>query len=121
MWEKCQEKNTSIKGNEITMKIKRRYHITVDGYKIDRELLSDKNLIEKVTRGLVEICKMKILYGPVVIQGVEENPGLTCFTIIDFSHISIHTFTDSLEICVDVFSCKDYDFDSARKYIQKMW
>lgn len=101
--------------------MKRRYHITVDGYKIKKKLLNDKKLIEKVTRDLVKICEMKILHGPVVIQGVPENPGLTCFTIIDFSHISIHTFTDVGEMCVDVFSCKDFNFGKARDYIQKAY
>jgi len=36
---------------------------------------------------------MKILFGPKVINGVDENHGLTAFCVIDFSHISIHTLT----------------------------
>jgi len=52
---------------------------------------------------------MRIIKGPIVAQGAEANPGLSILAIIDFSHISIHTFTKYREALVDVFSCREYD------------
>ena len=51
------------------------------------------------------------------MDGVPENPGLTGFAVLDFSHISIHTFTNENEICIDVFSCKKYDYEKVKKYV----
>ena len=51
---------------------------------------------------------MKILEGPIIAKGKEINPGLSSLAIIDFSHISIHTFTNSNEALIDIFSCKEY-------------
>lgn len=97
--------------------MEKRFHIIVDAWNVDPILLDDPKLIEDTARKLVGLCDMKILHGPVVIQGVPENPGITCFTIIDFSHISIHTFTATKEICVDVFSCKKYDYEKVKKFV----
>jgi S-adenosylmethionine/arginine decarboxylase-like enzyme len=58
---------------------------------------------------------MKVLHGPIVCEGVPENPGLSCLAVLDFSHISIHTFTRHHEIQVDIFSCKEYDRQLVRK------
>ncbi len=57
------------------------------------------------------------MHGPVVLEGVPENPGITGFAIIDFSHISVHTFTAEHEVCVDIFSCKPYDYEKVRNYV----
>lgn len=52
---------------------------------------------------------MKILEGPIIAEGVTDNPGLSALAIIDFSHISIHTFAKDNGALIDVFSCKEYD------------
>ncbi len=95
----------------------RRYHIIVDAYNCDPQILDDRQNLETVLRDIVDLCQMKILYGPVILEGVPENPGITGFAILDFSHISIHTFTAEKEICIDVFSCKKYDYDEDKKYV----
>ncbi len=97
----------------------RRYHIIVDAYNCDPQVLGNKQNLETVLRDIVDICKMKILHGPIILEGVAENPGLTGFAILDFSHISIHTFTAENEICIDVFSCKKYDYEKVKKYVME--
>ncbi|OGG69126.1 hypothetical protein A3F27_03400 [Candidatus Kaiserbacteria bacterium RIFCSPHIGHO2_12_FULL_53_13] len=69
----------------------------------DREAM--RNLVQKIA----DAVDMKILEGPIIAEGVQSNPGLSALAIIDFSHISIHTFTKYNEALVDVFSCKQYD------------
>ncbi len=95
----------------------RRFHIIVDAYNCNEQILDDRQNLETVLRDLVNLCAMKILYGPIILEGVPINPGLTGFCILDFSHISIHTFTKEKEICIDVFSCKKYDYEKVKKYV----
>ena len=60
---------------------------------------------------------MQILGGPVVTHGFPGNEGLSGFVLIDFSHISIHTFTKDKQALVDIFSCKAFDQEAAIKPI----
>lgn len=99
----------------------RRFHIIVDAVDCDRKAITDKNLLNKALRDIAKLCEMSVLYGPVVIEGLPVNPGLTGFVIVDFSHISIHTFSKTNEVCVDVFSCKKYDYNQVKNYIQNIF
>lgn len=97
----------------------RRYHIIIDAYNCQPNHLSDKDKIDKVIRDITKLCGMSLLHGPVVLDGVPENPGITGFAIIDFSHISIHTFTKEGELCVDIFSCKPFSYHKVREYTKE--
>ncbi len=97
----------------------RRYHIIIDAYNCQPSHLSDRDKVDKVIRDITKLCGMTLLHGPVVLEGVPENPGITGFAIIDFSHISIHTFTNAEELCIDIFSCKPFDYEKVKDYVQK--
>ncbi len=90
-----------------------RYHLIIDLSGVSPEKLTGKDNLEQFIGNLADLIKMKILYGPVGINGVEKNPGVTCFAVIDYSHISVHTFTDSAQAMVDIFSCKVFDQQQA--------
>lgn len=90
-----------------------RYHIIIDIASVEVELLRDTKRLEDFLTTLPGKIGMHILHGPVVVTGVPENPGLTGFVIIDFSHISIHTFTETGQAFIDIFSCKPFQEDSA--------
>lgn len=90
-----------------------RYHIIIDAQNVSQERLNDKEGITAFLNKLPGLIDMKILVPPTVVQGIPENPGITGFVIIDFSHISIHTFTAKDLAMVDIFSCKPYDQDVA--------
>jgi len=99
-------------------KFTRRFHIIIDAVDCNPVLINDKEKIDKAIKDITALCQMQILHGPVVIEGLPTNPGVTGFAVIEFSHISIHTFVPSNEICVDIFSCKQFDQDAIRKYIK---
>lgn len=96
----------------------RRYHIILDAYNCRKEHLSDTGKIDKAIRDIAKLCGMTLLHGPVVLEGVPENPGVTGFAIIDFSHISVHTFTRDKEMCVDIFSCKPFNYEKVSNYVK---
>ena len=102
-----------------SMFVSRRFHVVVDACDCDPKALVDKAHIENIIRTTALMCDMKILHGPVIIEGVPENPGVTGFAIIDFSHISVHTFSENNEICVDIFSCKPFDYGDVKEFVRK--
>jgi S-adenosylmethionine decarboxylase len=97
-----------------------RHHLIVDVVNVDFDKLNEKNFLIEIIYKIVELINMKILFGPKIIKGVEENPGLSAFCVIDFSHISIHTFTKSNEFYLDIFSCKPFNKNKVIQYIKKV-
>lgn len=63
---------------------------------------------------------MKILEGPIVVEGLPGNPGWTGFVVIDKSHIAIHTFSEGNKVSVDVFSCKPFEKDIVEERLNQM-
>ena len=99
------------------MHTKRYHHIfDIDHWtdKIGRE--AD---LEELVRKVATAVNMTILKGPIVAQGIPENPGFSALAIVDFSHISVHTFTKHDEALVDVFSCKEFDRDKLLQEVQE--
>jgi len=91
-----------------------RYHVIFD---IDHagELIRDKKGLSRFMKKTVESIGMSVIAGPTVVEGIPENPGLSGFAILDFSHISIHTFTAHDEALIDIFSCKPFDIPTVRE------
>lgn len=101
--------------------ISRRFHFIVDAFGCDIELLSDETFLTNLIKEISTLLDMTIIKGPEIAKGIPENPGLTAFAIIDFSHISIHTFTNSKEFCLDIFSCKQFDYKKLENYVLKIF
>ena len=98
--------------------ISKRFHIIIDAFDCDKTLLADKAFLLQFIKKVAKMLNMKILKGPEVAKGVPANPGLTLFAIIDFSHISIHTFTNPREFCLDIFSCKPFNYKKLENYVK---
>lgn len=97
----------------------RRFHFIIDAFNCDRALLSDRAFLTCLIKKIAKLIGMKIIKGPVAAKGIPLNPGFSVFAIIDFSHISIHTFTDPGEFCLDVFSCRPFNYKKLERYIKK--
>lgn len=99
------------------------FHIIFDAIGVDKELLDSDKFIFELIHEIPTLVGMKILSGPNMVRDHErpdnENPGISCFAIIDFSHISIHSFTKTKEILIDVFSCKKFDPQLIKRYLKK--
>ncbi|MDP3093728.1 MAG: S-adenosylmethionine decarboxylase [bacterium] len=99
--------------------ITQRFHYIFDAWGISSKKLSNKKLVNSLLKDVSKVCKMRIIGGPLVVQGVDDNPGISGFCIIDFSHISIHTFSNPREVCVDIFSCKPFNPEEVKTYLLK--
>lgn len=86
----------------------KRYHNIFDMTGCN-EKIEDKMIVREFVEAIAKSVDMHILEGPIIADGVASNPGLSALAIIDFSHISIHTFVKTKEVLIDVFSCKEYD------------
>jgi S-adenosylmethionine decarboxylase len=94
-----------------------RYHVIMDLENVSQEILNDVEGLREFLKKLPGTIDMSVLKGPEVVQGIPENPGITGFVIIDFSHISVHTFTKFGEALVDIFSCKPFEQENAIKAV----
>jgi len=91
-------------------------HLIIDGvlhHSVDMEVG------RRILSELPALIGMKVLAGPIVVEGVPENPGWTGFVIIDKSHISIHTFHEGNGVSIDVFSCKAFDEGVVVRYLEE--
>ena len=85
-----------------------RFHIICDLSGCNGNI-SDPAKVREFLEGLVKKVDMSILEGPIITEGQPDNPGVTGLVIIDFSHISCHTFTKYNEALIDIFSCKFFE------------
>ena len=96
------------------------YHIIFDAFGVDKKLLNSEEFGLRLLLGIPKLVGMKILSGPNLVRDYDKgHEGITGFAIIDFSHISLHTFVKTREIFVDVFSCKPFDYVKVRAYLYK--
>ena len=82
----------------------------------------DLKVMRKWTRSLIKDIDMKILGGPYAKYcEMEGDRGLTCVTIIETSHITLHSWDEFSPALVqmDVYSCKELDETIVFDYIYK--
>lgn len=96
------------------------YHIIFDAFGVNPKFLNDERFMTNILLELPPLMGMKILTGPSLVRDYSKHkPGITGFAIIDFSHISMHTFAKTREAFIDIFSCKPFAYDEARAYLLK--
>ena len=84
---------------------------------------SDENLVSEHVSNLIDRLDMKILMGPYAkYVNMTGNRGLTVATVIETSHVVMHTWdeSDPAIIQLDVYTCGDLDpqivFDWLEQY-----
>ena len=91
-------------------------HLIIDGV-LDHRIEKDDG--KRILSELPAEIGMKILAGPLIVEGEPENPGWTGFVVIDKSHIVIHTFDDGDKASIDIFSCKPFEKKVVLRYLEK--
>ena len=77
---------------------------------IDAEYKTEitKSQLKKFLDELPETLDMHNVIEPVIFEDDEHNPGLSGISIIDYSHVAVHTFTKTKRLNIDIFSCKEF-------------
>ncbi len=97
-------------------------HLTIDGYKGDREKLLDKDNILQFLSKVPDKLGMSPL-SEIVIEWCEPNHirdpgGWSGFLMVKESHFSVHTFPNKNFVSADVYTCKnDLDENYVKQYL----
>jgi S-adenosylmethionine/arginine decarboxylase-like enzyme len=82
----------------------------------------DETRAKEFLRELIEGINMKILFGPEArYVDVVGNRGLTCFAIIETSHVVMHTWDecDPAMIQLDVYTCGELNTNVVFDFLQQ--
>ena len=82
----------------------------------------DETHAKQFLRELIEGIRMRILFGPEArYVDVVGNRGLTCFAIIETSHVVMHTWDecDPAMIQLDVYTCGELDTDVVFDFLKQ--
>ena len=95
-------------------------HLMMDGYGCNKRKLMNMSYVYKFLDRFPELIGMTKIMPPYAFtySGLKpEDWGISGVVLIAESHISLHTFPEKNYFSADVFSCKDFDVDSAIEYI----
>lgn len=96
------------------------FHLTLDLYGCPLQTLNNMEVVYNSLNDLPNKIGMHPLIKPIVVNAaanvVKDPGGYSGFTIIQESHISVHTFTKRGFVSIDVYSCKEFDKDAAKKH-----
>ncbi len=99
-------------------------HLTLDGYGCSPERLADLDAIYEFLEHCPDLIHMTKIMPPYVFKYHAKAPedwGVSGFVLIAESHISIHTFPERGYLSLDIFSCKDFDFQQAVAYVTELF
>ena len=96
----------------------------LDFYGCDINALSSMDKCYYTLDTLPSILKMNKLIPPYVISASSNEDrdgkdpgGYTGFVVIAESHISLHTFAKRGFVSLDIYSCKEFDKESAKNFL----
>ncbi|MDA1188957.1 MAG: adenosylmethionine decarboxylase [Chloroflexi bacterium] len=99
-------------------------HLVIDGYGGAIGKLQDIEVVRKfldeypVAIGMTKIIEPQVY----TYRGQKlEDWGVSGFVLIAESHISVHTFPERGHINIDVFSCKDFDTETALEDVKALF
>ena len=98
-------------------------HLTLDGYGCSYERLTNLDAIYEFLDTCPDMIHMTKIMPPYVFKyhgKVPDDWGVSGFVLIAESHISIHTFPERGYLSLDIFSCKDFDYQQAVDYATEL-
>jgi len=89
-------------------------HLMLDAYEADEAKMADMKNVFHFLYSLPEMIGMSRLGLPMVVNADEtasgfDPGGITGITLINESHISIHTFPKRGFFTMDLYSCSDFE------------
>jgi len=96
-------------------------HLIIDGSRCDTRKLADRILVEQILNDYPAAIGMTKIGGPYMFEYQAPDPaysGVSGLVVIAESHIAIHTFPELDYFTMDIFSCKNFDHETAIEYIR---
>ena len=91
-----------------------------DAVDCNKKLITDQKFVFKLLVEIPKLIGMKVLVGPNLVRDYDpDNIGITGVAIVSFSHITIHTFDETCQAFIDIFSCRPFDYEKVRRYLYK--
>ena len=97
-------------------------HLILDGSKCNTQKLGDRILIEQLLNDYPRAIGMTKIGGPYMFEYQAPDPaysGVSGLVVIAESHIAIHTFPELDYFTMDIFSCRNFDHETAIRYIKE--
>ena len=98
------------------------YHLMLDCGNCNQEKIKDKNHIQQFVKELVSAIDMVAVGEPWIESsaiGIPDKEGFSMYQLIVTSNISAHFVDVHRQIYLDVFSCKDFDQNTANAIFTK--
>ncbi|MBI2541719.1 adenosylmethionine decarboxylase [Candidatus Woesearchaeota archaeon] len=96
-------------------------HVTIDASGCNKRKLASQSLVYDILNKLPAKIGMTKMTLPYVAKWLDKfsagTEGISGFVMIAESHISIHTFPDQDYVFMDIFSCKDFEAETAINYL----
>ena len=103
-------------------------HLMIDAFGCENT--EDSDFIKNFLLQSVKVTKMNLItqprikgqkkvVNPQIFGGSKKLPGITGVAIIETSHISIHTFSDTKKINFDIYSCRHFSNESVLRHFRK--
>ena len=99
-------------------------HLMIELYQVDPARLTDNTLLLKVLSEYPGEIGMEAAGPPVLRDITTSNPlddGMSGFTIIYTSHISLHAWPPYGMVNLDVFSCNPFDVEHAIAFAKELF
>jgi S-adenosylmethionine decarboxylase len=99
-------------------------HLTLDGYGCSYDRLTNLDAIYQFLDTCPDMIHMTKIMPPYVFKyhgKVPDDWGVSGFVLIAESHISIHTFPERGYLSLDIFSCKEFDYQQAVDYVSELF
>ena len=99
-------------------------HLTLDLIDCEEDKLTNMGFIYDFLLGLPKTIEMQTITLPYVVKWLDKGTkieGISGFTMIAESHISIHTYPERKSIYADVFSCKGFHINKTIDIFQKVF
>ncbi len=101
-------------------------HLLVEVIVKNPKGLDNSNFIKGLFKKIIEAVKMKAVLKTIVYKFPKNKnlpfntaSGLTAFSIVAESHLSIHTWPENNYFAFDLFSCKNFDEKKVIKIIKQ--
>lgn len=98
------------------------YHLMLDCCGCDLAAMTNKDIVKAFVKELVVAIDMVAVGEPWIERtavGMPDKEGFSLYQLIVTSNISAHFVNESKQIYLDVFSCKEFNQDTAKSVFTK--